>query len=302
MKIEKKEIGGFKTKIVYLNNFVLGIAEDIGPRILYFAHNRNPEFNIFGIVPDFGVKTQEGFWKIYGGHRLWSSPEERPRSYSLDDKPVEIKINGNSVIIRGFPEKENSIQKEIEIKPFSKNYIQVIHKIKNIGRWEIKIGCWALSVMRQKGFAIVPLKPVKVDKEGLLPDRRISIWPYTNLTDKRLILKNNYLFVRQKTEINNPFKIGVMANPMWTAYLVNGVAFVKKFYSKKGDYPDFGCNVEVFTNSEILELETLGPLRTVAPSESITHVELWGIFDAEGLAPECNNIEESLEQAINYQE
>lgn len=35
-------------------------------------------------------------------------------------------------------------------------------------------------------------------------------------------------------------------------------------------YPDLGCTFERFTNADLLELETLGPLTTLAPAESVS--------------------------------
>jgi hypothetical protein len=43
-------------------------------------------------------------------------------------------------------------------------------------------------------------------------------------------------------------------------------------------YPDFGCSYETFTNADILELETLGPVVTLAPGESLTHTERWSAY------------------------
>jgi hypothetical protein len=43
-------------------------------------------------------------------------------------------------------------------------------------------------------------------------------------------------------------------------------------------YPDFGCNFEVFSNSDFLELETLGPLVELQPRETVEHVENWWLF------------------------
>ena len=40
-------------------------------------------------------------------------------------------------------------------------------------------------------------------------------------------------------------------------------------------YPDFGSTFEIFTNADILELETLGPLTTLAPGQSVSHTERW---------------------------
>ena len=43
-------------------------------------------------------------------------------------------------------------------------------------------------------------------------------------------------------------------------------------------YPDFGCNFEVFTNPEFIELETLGPLVELHPRETVEHREEWWLF------------------------
>ena len=43
-------------------------------------------------------------------------------------------------------------------------------------------------------------------------------------------------------------------------------------------YPDLGCTVETFTNADMLEVETLGPLTTLQPGESLEHVETWHLF------------------------
>jgi len=213
MEIQERKIDGLNAKLIRLNSVIVGIATDVGPRILYLASTGRSEFNLFGVLPEAGMRTPEGFWRIYGGHRFWSSPEANPRSYSIDDKPVKMEVRENSLTVYGNPEAQNSVQKEITIESSSENGIQIVHTIENIGRWPVKLGCWALSVMRQGGFAIIPLKPSKVDEDGLLPDRHVSLWPYTDLSDERLVLKDGYVFVRQNPRIQNPFKIGAMANP-----------------------------------------------------------------------------------------
>ncbi len=298
MKIDETEISGFKTKLFYLNDVIIGASTEIGPRILTLAHGKKPEFNLFGVVPDLGVQTSDGFWRIFGGHRLWCAPEAKPRSYSLDNKSVKLTVNARSVTIHGNPEPENATQKEITVKPLSRNSVQVTHTVRNIGRWPIKLACWALSVMRPRGFAVTPIEASKADGDGLLPDRHLTLWPYTHLTDKRLKLSDEYLFLKQDTEAVNPIKIGTMANPPWTVYWVDGYAFVKEFQLEAGEYPDYGCNVEMYTNPAILELETLGPLRTVAPSETIMHTETWRILEVEDLAPEPEAVNSKLKPLI----
>lgn len=297
--VEEKIIDGFKVKIASIGDVLIGAACDIGPRILYLASAKKPELNLFGILPDAGVETPEGFWRIYGGHRLWAAPEAKPRSYSLDNQPVKIETDADTLTIYGNPEEKNSIQKEIIVKASSDGGIQLTHRIRNIGRWPIKLACWALSVMRKNGFAIIPIRPMKIDAEGLLPDRRISIWPYTDMADKRLKMTSEYIFVKQDPKAGGPLKIGANANPSWAAYWVEGFLFLKQFrYCSEAEYPDFGCSVEVYTNPTMLELETLGPLETVKPSCATEHVEIWRIFNVGKIKMKPESIKEKIEPLI----
>ncbi|MCD6509691.1 MAG: hypothetical protein J7L11_04790 [Thermoprotei archaeon] len=285
--IREGTVEGFKAKIVRMGDLIIGIPVEIGPRILYLAHKDDSDINLFGVIPEFAIDTPEGKWKIYGGHRLWVSPEAMPRSYSLDDKPVDVRIRGGEVIIEGNPEPENFIRKRITIRPRSDgNSVEVIHEIENIGRWPIEFACWAISLMKKDGFAIAPIKPKRVDERGLLPDRVITLWPYTDLKDERLILSTNYVFMRQDPKIRDPIKIGVKANPPWAAYWTSGYLFVKKIkYEEGATYPDFQSSIEIYTNNLFLELETLGPLRKIDPGEVNRHTEIWKVSKVGELEP-----------------
>ncbi|MCM8786211.1 MAG: hypothetical protein NC827_03905 [Candidatus Omnitrophica bacterium] len=287
MRIKKFEIG----------NFIVGIPEDIGPRVIHFSLKKYPDKNVFELLPDLTIDTKEGKWHIYGGHRLWTSPEDNPRSYSLDDKPVRIEKFKEFIKIYGNTEIQNSVEKQIEIKKIEQG-LEVNHIIKNIGRWPIKFGAWCLSVMKKGGFAIIPIVPKKVDKYGLLPDRHISLWQYTDISDKRLILNKNFIFVKQDVGIKKPFKIGVNVNENWVAYYVDRFLFVKSFETEKGEYPDFGCNVEVYTNSQFLELETLSPLKIVEPQSIIEYKEIWNIVEIGEIKPQEQEIRKVLKDYL----
>ena len=71
----------------------------------------------------------------------------------------------------------------------------------------------------------------------------------------------------------------------WGAYFLNGTLFIKRAPVMPGAvYPDFGCNFEVFTNPDFLELESLGPKVQLAPGERIRHTESWTLFE---MSPEA---------------
>jgi hypothetical protein len=43
------------------------------------------------------------------------------------------------------------------------------------------------------------------------------------------------------------------------------------------DYPDMGCSFELFSNHEMLELETLSPIVSLDPGECVRHEEEWTV-------------------------
>ena len=62
----------------------------------------------------------------------------------------------------------------------------------------------------------------------------------------------------------------------WVAYLNDGTLFIKRFPHEKGKhYPDHGCNFETFSNQEMEEIESLGPLVKLGAGKSVEHTEHW---------------------------
>jgi hypothetical protein len=95
-------------------------------------------------------------------------------------------------------------------------------------------------------------------------------------------LGTSYIQLRQLANPQGRFQeqMGGIYNPAgWGAYFRQGHLFVKRVgVFKDARHPDFGCNFEVFTNPEFLELETLGPLVELQPGEVVEHVEDWWLF------------------------
>ena len=279
MHVEEGVLSGLRVLFFEIGNLVVGVARDIGPRILYLARKDRRDLNIFGVIPEVFLETPDGTWRIYGGHRLWTAPEAFPRSYSIDDKPVKVHVVSGEVVVEGNPEPLNCVLKRIVIRKGSdENSLEVVHEVENICRWPIAFSCWAITVMKQGGTAVVPLKPRCVDERCLLPDRSIALWPYTKLNDKRLVLGEKYIFVKQDPSVAEPLKIGVHTHEPWAAYYVDEYLFVKATKKLDKPYPDFNSLVEVYTNDKILELETLGPLRTIKPGSVNTHTEIWKLI------------------------
>jgi hypothetical protein len=105
------------------------------------------------------------------------------------------------------------------------------------------------------------------------------MWAYTNMADPRWTWGEKYILLRQDPAVAAPQKIGVRVTDGWAAYANGGRLFVKTFaVDPRGAYPDWGCSVETFTNNDMIELETLGPVTTIAPGARVEHVETWHLF------------------------
>lgn len=256
---------------------------DFGPRIIHLSSSGGT--NLFFEDTEDKVKQTSaafepvggGAWHIYGGHRLWTSPERIPRTTYPDNEPVTWeKAGDNGIVLRAPEERWNQITKEIELQldPGGPN-VKLFHRVKNNGAWPIRFAPWALSVMGGGGRAVVPM--IGSDDIGLLPDRRLIHWPYNRLNDPRIAFTESELIVDQG-EGPTPYKIGTDNHEGWAAYSNHGDTFIKRYRPVPGgSYPDFGVSFELYVNSLILELETLGEYREVESGETVEHEETWQV-------------------------
>ncbi len=110
-----------------------------------------------------------------------------------------------------------------------------------------------------------------------MPNRAIIAWPFTDLSDERLHVGRRLTWLRQANR--PPIKFGLRHTEGWAAYILNDHLFMKSVpFIERETYPDLGSNFEAFTNSEFLELETLGPLKRISGGETIVHKETWVVF------------------------
>ena len=259
-------------------------TEDVGPRIIRLGFVGGD--NMFGEMDDQVGKTGGDEWRIYGGHRLWHSPEAKPRSYFPDNFPIEVKEGPNSLTLIQPAEITTGIRKTIEVtmQP-DRNQVVVVHRLHNDNLWPVELAPWALSVMAKTGLAIIPQPAPVAHEQALLPARPLAQWTYTDMSDPRWRWGAKYITLRQDPGIAAPQKIGVGNHENWIACAVKDNLFVKTFQYRQGvTYPDFGCTVEVFTNADILEVETLGPMTRLAPGQTAEYTENWFLFKGVSVA------------------
>lgn len=256
----------------------LVVTADVGPRVIRFgfvgAENEFAEYD------EMMGKTGGAGWRIYGGHRLWHAPEMAPRTYYPDNQPVQVSERGSVVHVVQPVEKTTGIQKEIDIRLSPRRArVQLTHRLRNTNPWAIDLSVWALSVMAKGGRCIVPLPPRGSHPKDLPASNTLTLWAYTDLSDPRWTWGRKYVLLRQDPRAGDPQKIGAMVPDGWAAYARGGHLFVKQFPFVPGaTHPDYGCNFETFTNGDMLEVESLGPMTRLEPGAVAEHVEHWSLF------------------------
>ena len=277
VKIEKTSYKGWPNCYRISNGAVeLILTADVGPRIMRYAfvggQNLLKEF-----ADELGGSGEKEF-QLRGGHRLWVAPEALETSWALDNSPVKVTVKG-SVVEARQPVDSAGLEKRIIIKlaPSGSN-VELIHRIKNTTPWAVEFAPWALTMMAPGGRAITGFPPRGTHPEDLLPTNPLVMWAYTDLSDKRWRVTKKYLTLKQDPKATDPQKIGLFNADTWAAYLLRSELFIKRAKADPaGAYPDFGCSFETFTNNEFLELETLGPIRTVPSGKTAEHVERWSL-------------------------
>lgn len=272
--------GGWGTCIEVSNGIVDVVATvDLGPRIIRYGFK--DQANMFkedterSITSPVSYEGEDDTWHIYGGHRLWTSPEAHPRSYYPDNEPVVWRATESGVVLTPPAEKWNLLQKEMEISMDDSGEVTVLHRIANTGAWAVELSPWALSVMAKGGTAIIP----QVKREtGLLGNRILALWPYSRMNDNRVTWGEDYILIRQ-ADGPTPFKLGTNNENGWAAYFNEGNLFVKYYdHQPEAQYPDFGVSFEAYVNDHFLEMESLAPLAKLAPGETAVHSETWNLF------------------------
>ncbi|MDD3244431.1 MAG: hypothetical protein PHD32_12050, partial [Eubacteriales bacterium] len=235
MSVMIKEVQyGAYGKCVSLSNgaIELLVTVDVGPRVIRLATPGGPNMFV-----ELGYDKDNAAYQLMGGHRLWHSPEAMPRSYELDNAPVFWEEIENGIRTVQKPEPWAQTQKEMEITmEDDAPLVTVLHRVRNCGAWPVKLSAWCITQLSKGGLEIVP---VTQRDTGLVSNRVMSLWPYTDMSDPRVMWGKRYIALRQDENAAGAFKFGISNEDGWAAYFNHNQLFVKQHYHDMDEkYPD----------------------------------------------------------------
>ncbi len=278
VKIEKTSYKGWSNCYKVSNGDIeLIVTGDVGPRVIRLGFPGGQ--NLFKEYEDQLGKTGEAAFQLRGGHRIWVAPELLATTWAPDNVPVKIEIKGGVLEATEPVEPSTGLQKQIIVRMADSGAtVEVQHRVRNTTPWTIEFAPWALTIMSPGGTGISGFPPRGKHPEVLPATNPLTMWAYTDLSDKRWKITKKYIALRQDAQVKEPQKIGLFNPHTWGAYLLGSELFLKEMTADPSKtFTDFGCSFETFTNHEMLEMETLGPLQKVEPGQAAEHVEHWSL-------------------------
>ena len=256
----------------------LDFLAQAGPRLVRLSLSGS-EDNLLAELPGIGWDTPYGRFLLYGGHRLWLSPETLERTYVPDNSGLLVeKLGPGAVRLTQPADAVTHIYKSIEIRLHpGRPALTLRHTLVNQGGSTVEQSAWAITQFPLGGWAVLPQTSQAVDAHSYLPNRNLVLWPYTHWQDPRLHLRDEYILL-QGMPVQAPVKLGYLNRQGWMAYRWRDYLFYKRFTPQENViYPDFGSNAEAYANHQFVELETLAPLIRLEPGQSQEHIEAWEV-------------------------
>jgi len=275
------------------------VTTEVGPRIMRYGFVGAD--NLLAELPVDPPGAKADTFKVWGGHRLWAAPESMPRTYTPDNRPVEVKLDTNSIRLMAPVEAQTGIQKEMIVTLDAEGTgVTVLHRITNRHPWAVELAPWGLTIMNAGGVAIMPQEPFRPhDGNALVPVRTMALWAYTNLSDPRWTVGEKFIRLRSEAAHKESQKLGAANRQGWMAYHRAGTLFVKRFDYKDGaTYPDMGSNAELYSKGTFIEIETLAPLERLEQNAAAEHIERWFLFRDVKMGATDESMEQTLAPLI----
>ncbi len=261
-------------KVLWLTDgkIEIGVALDFGIRVVHMSCCGCE--NLFYVQPadlSDGYIT-EGGWKLYGGHRIWMTPESDD-SYYPDNAPVSYEIRAEEVTVTQAVDPILGIRKHLCIEFLPDGGVKLTQSVENVTDEPIFGASWGVNTLDAGGVATICF--TNLDRQGYTPHRVVSLWSDTNLHDQRLCFAKEQLTARYMP-IEDYLKIGLYCIEGKAVFENKGQRFTLLFDTDElCKHPDNGCNFELYMCKQFTELETLGVNANLLPGQSTGHSETW---------------------------
>lgn len=273
---------GTDTGTFAVGEAILTVALDAGPRIVSYSTADTQQ--LFANLPgEYIVHPDVDHFYLIGGHRLWRAPEIPTITYERDDNPVVLREIDAGIEIIGTPDRDGLVK--VMAATASGDMTVVDHLLRNEGGQPVTTAAWAITQLSPGGVGILPTATAVRDGGGVLPNRSVALWPYTDPSGSDTMFGVGDIRLASTTSASKA-KIGTQNTKGWIAYHSRDALFVKwsPLHDDNLAYPDRGSSIECYRDHRFIELETLGPTVVLEPGDEVRHREVWQMIDVIGLS------------------
>jgi hypothetical protein len=287
MKIARTDFHGVDAIELTTEALRLVVVTGFGPRI---AHLSPPDGENM-LLWDTDGKYVRGDWNLRGGHRVWATrplADECEDTYAADNNACTVEEHADGFTVTSAVDPTNRTQRGITVRVSAFNRLTVDNFLINTSEMLYSCGLWALTcTLPGDGVRyFVPLGDGSAwdacrivlfrtwgghdggfaDDQFEITDELFTINP-AGRENKRMLMAQRGLMA-----LSDPGR---------------GVTFTKQIaHDPAGRYPmDSNMAFYVGPDNFMVEMETMGPEKTVPPGASIHHEEVWTLRDT-AVAPE----------------
>jgi hypothetical protein len=279
MRLRDVEHGGLGAIEIVHAGARMVVVHEIGPRIASFGPARGEDLLFW----DAEGEHRRGPWSLRGGHRVWITrpgADESEETYAADDRPCRVRRTARGLTATAPPD-ATGLARAIAIRTVPGAFV-VESRVTNASDMLWSGGLWALTCTRPRRRTTygVPLGggPPGWDVFTIVVPRAWGGGHTSRVDDPQIGFTQDCVVVRPrgvetKRMIQAPRGTIGMTDPDLD------VTFLKVApYDAAGAYP-LHTNVAFYVGprSFMVELETMGPQRTLPPGATLTHVETWSL-------------------------
>jgi hypothetical protein len=211
-------------------------------------------------------------WFIYGGHRIWVSPESEA-SYAPDNNPCAVEVSDAGIDVLTQVDPQSRLQKRLTVGADDDRFV-VSSTIRNMGDALFLGAAWAITCVVPSGVIAFPW-----GSGGSWDQKTITYWNQwmEHSSDVTSVQWSPGPDLFRVAPTGEEGKVGTNSPEGWVAQCRDDATFAKWRKWAPADYPDGGCSLEVYTCEQFVELEMLSPLQYLYPGSEVAQEEVWTV-------------------------
>ena len=283
--VRKEPYHGWNEALIVSNGKVEAVVVPAIGRVMQFrfaGENDGPFWEnrlLDGKAPD----SQSSEWGNFGGDKSWPAPQGEwekmtgrgwPPPAAFDSMAVKAEWAGDEIVLRTAIDAQYGIEEERRIKLHATSAeMSIVTTYRKKKGGAVRVSVWTITQFKDPEVVYMPLPEKSIFPTGY--NKQSKGLPLG------LALENGLVSCRRSPTEST--KIGSDAGQLiWVGQDQLCEVFAPR--ESSGEFPDNNSSAEIYTNADPLkyvELELLGPLKSLAAGETLSRTQTYRLFRRE---------------------